>query len=260
MIRASDISVVAGGKRLLDDVTVCVRPGRVTALIGPNGAGKSTLISVLAGERKPDRGDVFLDGVSLCRIPPLALARRRAVLLQQSSLDFAFTVEEVIELGRLPFSGTQAQLFDAEAIGEAARLAGVLPFLSRSYQTLSGGEKQRVQFARAMAQIWRPGEYAASETRYLILDEPTSALDLQHQRRVLEAARRLANEGAGVLAAIHDLNLASAYADDAALLKGGRVIASGTARDVLTASALGACFDVEVEILTRPNGQRAILV
>jgi iron complex transport system ATP-binding protein len=260
MIRASGISVAAGGKRLLDDVTVCVRPGRVTALIGPNGAGKSTLISVLAGERKPDRGDVLLDGASLCRIPPLALARRRAVLLQQSALDFAFTAEEVIELGRLPFSGTQAQLSDAEAIGEAARLAGVLPFLSRSYQTLSGGEKQRVQFARAMAQIWRPGECAAIETRYLILDEPTSALDLQHQRRVLEAARLLADEGVGVLAAIHDLNLASAYADDAVLLKGGRVIASGAARDVLTASALGACFDVEVEIFTRPNGQRAILV
>ena len=260
MIRASGISVFAGTKRLLDDVDISVRPGRVMALIGPNGAGKSTLISVLAGERKPDRGHVFLDDAPLARAAPLALARRRAVLLQHSALDFAFTAEEVIELGRLPFAGTPQQLFDAEAIGEAARLAGILPFLARSYQTLSGGEKQRAQFARAIAQIWRPKDHGEDEGRYLILDEPTSALDLRHQRLVLDVARRLADEGVGVLAAIHDLNLASAYADDVTLLKSGRLLASGDAESTLTASVLGACFDVEVEILTRENGQRAILV
>lgn len=260
MIRASDISVFVGTKRLLDDVDISVRPGRVMALIGPNGAGKSTLISVLAGERKPDRGYVFLDDAPLVRAAPLALARRRAVLLQHSALDFAFTAEEVIELGRLPFAGTPQQLFDAEAIGEAARLAGVLPFLTRSYQTLSGGEKQRVQFARAIAQIWRSNDHGEGDGRYLILDEPTSALDLRHQRLVLDVARRLAEEGVGVLAAIHDLNLASAYADDVVLLKNGRLHASGDAESTLTASVLGACFDVDVEILTRENGQRAILV
>ena len=260
MIRASGISVFAGGKHLLDNVDVSVRPGRVMALIGPNGAGKSTLISVLAGERRPDRGEVFFDDAPLARTAPLALARRRAVLLQHSSLDFAFTAEEVIELGRLPFAGTQAQLLDDEAIGEAARLAGVLPFLSRSYQTLSGGEKQRVQFARAVAQIWRPQARQSGENRYLILDEPTSALDLRHQRLVFDVARRLAGEGVGVIAAIHDLNLASAYADDVMLLGNGRLLASGDAGSTLTASRLGACFDVEVEILARENGQRAILV
>ncbi|MBX3505514.1 MAG: heme ABC transporter ATP-binding protein [Parvibaculum sp.] len=260
MIEVSGISVFAGGKRLLDRAEIAVRPGRVTALIGPNGAGKSTLISVLAGERRPAEGEVLLDGAPLTSMPPLLLARRRAVLLQDSSLDFAFTAEEVIELGRLPFSGTPAQLFDAEAIGEAARLAGVAPFLSRSYRTLSGGEKQRVQFARALAQIWRPDGRHERKSRYLILDEPTSALDLRHQRLVLDVARRLADEGVGVLAAIHDLNLASAYADDVVLLKNGRVVASGEADDVFTAQALGACFDVEVEVLARANGQRAILV
>lgn len=260
MIRASGISVFASAKRLLDGVDISVAPGRVMALIGPNGAGKSTLISVLAGERKPDRGHVLLDEAPLAQVAPLVLAQRRAVLLQDSALDFAFTAEEVIELGRLPFSGTPAQLFDAKAIGEAARLAGVHPFLARSYQTLSGGEKQRVQFARAIAQIWRPKDQDQGEDRYLILDEPTSALDLRHQRLVLDVARRLADEGVGVLAAIHDLNLASAYADDVTLLKGGRLLASGDAESTLTASGLGACFDVEVEILTRENGQRAILV
>lgn len=259
-MHATDVSVIIGGKRLLDGVSLSVTPGRVTALIGPNGAGKSTLISVLAGERHPEEGGAFLDGTPLRAWPMLSVARRRAVLLQDSSLDFAFTVEEVIELGRLPFSGTQAQLEDEMAIAAAARLTGVQEFLRRSYQTLSGGEKQRVQFARAIAQVWRQRPSAKDEARYLILDEPTSALDLHHQRMVLDVARRLADEGVGVLAAIHDLNLAAAYADDAVLLKRGSVLAAGRVDEVMTAPTLGTCFEIEVEIVARENGQRAILV
>jgi iron complex transport system ATP-binding protein len=258
-MRATDVSVIIGGKRLLDQVSVTITPGKVMALIGPNGAGKSTLISVLAGERQPEEGGITLDGASLRTLPMISLARRRAVLLQDSSLDFAFTVEEVIELGRLPFSGTPMQLEDDVAIATAARLAGVDGFMQRSYQTLSGGEKQRVQFARAIAQVWR-SRRDAGDTRYLILDEPTSALDLRHQRMVLDVARRLADEGVGVLAAVHDLNLAVAYADDAVLLKLGSVLAAGGVDEVMTAPTLGSCFDIEVEIVARQNGQRAILV
>lgn len=258
ILKLENVSKSFGALTVADGVTFSVPRGEALGIIGPNGAGKSTLISVLAGERKPDDGEVLLEETPLERIASSSLARRRAVLLQDSSLDFAFTAEEVVELGRFPYSGTQAQIADAEAIAEAARLTGIGPFLSRSYQTLSGGEKQRVQFARAIAQIWRPA--GEGEDRYLILDEPTSALDLRHQRLTLDIARRLAEEGVGVLAAIHDLNLASAYADDALLLKGGRVIAAGGADDVLTAPTLGACFDVEIEILTRINGKRAILV
>lgn len=260
MIRATDISVLAGRKRLLDGVSVAVTPGRVTALIGPNGAGKSTLISVLAGERRPDEGEIFFENARLDTRSSLDIARRRAVLLQESSLDFAFTAEEVIELGRLPFAGTEAQFDDRAAVAAAARMTGVGSFLARSYQTLSGGEKQRIQFARAIAQIWRNRQGTDRSPRYLLLDEPTSALDLRHQRMVLDVARALADDGVGVIAAIHDLNLAAAYADDAVLLRGGRLVASGPVESVMTEAELGACFEVEVEILTRENGQRAILV
>lgn len=259
MIEARNISVLAGRKRLLDGVDAAIVPGRVTALIGPNGAGKSTLISVLAGERRPDGGGVLLEGEALAAHPGRALAQRRAVLLQDSALDFAFTCEEVVELGRFPFSGTPEQHDDEAAIAAACRLAGIDAFRHRSWQTLSGGEKQRVQFARAIAQVWRrPGR--ASPPRYLLLDEPTSALDLRHQRMVLDIARRLAEEGVGVLAAIHDLNLAIAYADDVILLRGGRVLASGPVEEVMTSARLGDCFEVEVEILSRENGSRAVLV
>lgn len=260
MIECHDISVLASRKRLLDGVDARVAPGRLTALIGPNGAGKSTLISVLAGERRPDAGEVHFEGASITAVPGRALAQRRAVLLQDSALDFAFTCEEVVELGRLPFSGTPDQLDDGAAIAAACRLAGIDAFRHRSYQTLSGGEKQRVQFARAIAQIWRRPEETRRSARYLLLDEPTSALDLRHQRMVLDIARRLSREGVGVLAAIHDLNLAIAYADDVILLRGGRVLASGPSEEVMTGAGIGACFEVEVEILTRENGSRAVLV
>jgi iron complex transport system ATP-binding protein len=261
MMRAESVTVRIGRKRLLDGVDAEIRPGRVTALIGPNGAGKSTLISLLSGERRPDGGHVALDGLPMTSWPALALARRRAVLLQSTALDFAFTVEEVVELGRLPFAGTTRQLDDERAIAAACRLAGVDGFRARSYQTLSGGEKQRVQFARALAQLWQRGETDGPNgaARYLLLDEPTSALDLRHQRIVLDAARRLAGEGVGVLAALHDLNLAAAFADDVVMLRDGRVVAAGPTAEVMTETLLGRCFDTPIEILTRADGMPAIL-
>ena len=258
MIRAENVTVRIGRKNLLDGVHAEVRPGHITALIGPNGAGKSTLIAVLSGERRPENGHVTLEGLPMASWPALALARRRAVLLQGTTLDFAFTVEDVVELGRLPFAGTPRQLDDARAVAAACRLAGVDGFRTRAYQTLSGGEKQRVQFARALAQLWqRPG--ASSEARFLLLDEPTSALDLRHQRIVLDAARRLAAEGVGVLAALHDLNLAAAYADDVVMLRDGHVVAVGPKGAVMTEALLGRCFDTPIEILTRADGMPAIL-
>ncbi|MEX0839948.1 MAG: heme ABC transporter ATP-binding protein [Parvibaculum sp.] len=258
MIHAENVSVLVDRKRLLDGVDAEIRPGRVTALIGPNGAGKSTLISLLSGERRPDGGRVTLDGRPMASWPALALARRRAVLLQSAALDFAFTVEEVVELGRLPFAGTTRQIDDERAIAAACRLAGVDGFRARAYQTLSGGEKQRVQFARALAQLWQHGE-AEGAARYLLLDEPTSALDLRHQRIVLDAARRLAGKGVGILAALHDLNLAAACADDVIMLRDGCVVAAGPVAEMMTGTLLGRCFDTPIEILTRADGMPAIL-
>src|SRR5690606_41447084 len=151
---------------------------------------------------------ITLDGALLRTLPMISLARRRAVLLQDSSLDFAFTVVEVIELGRLPFSGTPMQLEDDTAIATAAHLAGVDSFMQRSYQTLSGGEKQRVQFARAIAQAWRPCRDGPA--RSPILAEPTPALGLRPHRPVLDVAPRPAADGLGVLAAVTDLDPAPA--------------------------------------------------
>jgi iron complex transport system ATP-binding protein len=188
---------------------------------------------------------------------PLWLARKRAVLLQNSSLDFAFTAAEVVGLGRLPFTATEDALDDEEALTAARRIAGIEPLWEQLYQTLSGGERQRVQFARALAQIWRRKRDGAP--RYLFLDEPTSALDLRHRRSILGAVRDLAGEGIGVLAVLHDLNLAADFADDVVLLREGRVLASGPKDEILNERNLSDCFDVPVEIVVRPGRAAAIL-
>ncbi len=252
MITAETISVRGGRRILLDRVSVAVTPGRITALLGPNGAGKSTLIKILAGERKADSGSVRIDGHSLGGIPLRDLARRRAVLPQASHLDFAFTVADVVALGRLPWAGTIGARHDAEAIDAARQATAIWPLWTQRYTVLSGGEQQRVHLARILAQLWQPSPAAP---RYLFLDEPTAALDFRHRRTILDVARRLAREGAGVLMAVHDLNLAAAYADDAVLLREGTAVASGSARTVLTQASLEACFGVPVDILRRPGGE-----
>lgn len=257
MIEARCISVRAGERFLVEDVSLRVAPGRITALLGPNGAGKSTIVSVLSGERRPDAGHVEIDGAAMQSLKPLALARKRAVLLQNSTLDFAFTAAEVIGLGRLPFTATEEAFDDDEALASARRVAGVETLWEQLYQTLSGGERQRVQFARALAQIWR--RRRSGPARYLLLDEPTSALDLRHRRSLLQAARDLAEEGIGILAVLHDLNLAADFADDVVLLRGGHVLADGPAAAILDEENLSACFGTPIEIIPRGDGRPAIL-
>tara|TARA_R110000868_G_scaffold166806_3_gene400916 strand:- start:3665 stop:4441 length:777 start_codon:yes stop_codon:yes gene_type:complete len=257
MIEARDISVRIGTRTLLRDVSMRIMPGRVTALLGPNGAGKSTLVSVLTGERKASAGTTTIDGCDMHTLTPLELARQRAVLLQNSSLDFAFTVDEVVGLGRLPFAATNDAFDDEDALDDVRRVAGISPLWQQLYQTLSGGERQRVQFARALAQIWRRNTDGLP--RYLFLDEPTSALDLRHRRTVLETAAKLAADGIGVLVVLHDLNLAADFADDVVLLRDGKVQISGTVDDVLTEKHLSACFDIPIEVMSHTNGKRLIL-
>lgn len=255
MIRAAALSVYAGRRALLDRVSLEIAPGTVTALLGANGAGKSTVIRVLAGDHRPDEGLVEIDGTRLDRLSPLALARRRAVMPQSASLDFGFTAAEVVALGRLPYAGTAAMLEDDEAIGAAGAATGIAALWHRAYPTLSGGEQQRVQLARVLAQLWQAD--GAREQRYLLLDEPVSALDLQQQRIIFDVLRRLARQGVGILAVVHDLPLAAAYADRVVLLREGRLLAAGTPEATLTPELIDTCFGITVETAWR-NGQIAI--
>jgi iron complex transport system ATP-binding protein len=259
MLEARHVSVAAGGSFLLRDVAIAARPGRIVALIGPNGAGKSTLLRVLSGELMPTHGGALLDGRPLAAFSAAELARRRAVVPQTSALAFPFTVLEVAMLG-VTVPGLSPTTAAARAAGlEALAAVGLAALADRLYVHLSGGERQRTHIARALCQIAAPAA-RGEQTRCLLLDEPTSNLDLAHQGLVLEALRRQASAGAAVLAVMHDLNLAAAFADELVLLVAGEIRASGTPRQVLRDGLLSAAYGCPVRANRTPGGDRPFVL
>jgi iron complex transport system ATP-binding protein len=247
--RVRGVSVDLGGTRVVDDVSLDVMHGRVLALVGPNGAGKSTLLSVLSGDRAPSAGHVELDGRGIGEWSPGELARRRAVLTQENQVAFAFTVREVVAMGRTPWRGTEDYAFDDAAVAEALAQADVAHLTRRAFPSLSGGEKARVSLARVLAQ----------RTPTVLLDEPTAALDLRHQEDVMRIARELAATGVAVIVVLHDLSLAAAYADDLALLDRGTLAAHGSPADVLTPERVEAVYGVAVRVIAA-KGQAPVIV
>jgi iron complex transport system ATP-binding protein len=249
-LEARRVGVTIRANRLLDAVSLTVAPGELVAIVGPNGAGKSTLLRALSGELASSDGDVWLCNRPLRAWPLREQARMRAVLPQQSTLTFAFTVREVVLLGRAPHSQGIDGPHD-QAIAAAALAAVDADHLAeRWYTTLSGGERQRVQLARVLAQIWEP---LADRPRFLLLDEPTSSLDIAHQHATLAIAQRWARQGVGVLAVLHDLNLAAQYADRLAVLRAGRKVADGSPNDVLTPALIADVFGMPVQVLRHPT-------
>ncbi len=251
MLEAHALSVTAGSKTLLRDVSLCIRPGEVLAVIGANGAGKSTLLKVLSGDIIPVTGEVSMDGRPLAQWPLRQRAKVRAVLPQNTMLSFPFTVLEVVTMGRFPHNNGVPSLHDRAIARQAMLQLDVTELEQRLYQTLSGGERQRVQIARVLTQIW---EADSRHPRYLLLDEPTSSLDLAHQHLLLNMARRYAHQqGIAVLAILHDINLAAQYADRIALLQQGRLSACGTPRSVISAQNIEAAFAMQVEVISHPR-------
>ena len=249
-MRATGLCVRHGTQQVLDRVSLAIEPGEVLALVGPNGAGKSTLLRALAGDLVPRSGEVTLGGRELARWDRTALARSRAVLPQHDALRFALSVNDVVRLGRAPWSRPRDPRRDALAIERALRATGVEAVAARSYPTLSGGERQRVQLARVLAQLdpWEVRE----EPRVLLLDEPVSSLDPAQQHHVLELAREVAHAGVGVAVVLHDLNLAAQYADRIALLHAGRLVALGRPGTVLTVRHVREVFGLSVRVLPHP--------
>ena len=250
MLALDAATVRIGPATLLDALSLGVAPGEVLAVVGPNGAGKTTALRLLAGERQPTAGSVRLDGRPLSETPADALALRRAVLPQESGLAFGFSALDVVLLGRTPHRTTRRT--DLAAAGRAMEQAGVDHLADRRYPTLSGGERQRVHLARTLAQLDGPASGDGAAGRYLLLDEPTSALDLAHQHSVLKTARRQAAEGVGVVAVLHDLNLAAQYADRIAVLAAGRLVAVGTPAAVLTPTVVRCAFGITVVVTAHP--------
>jgi iron complex transport system ATP-binding protein len=253
MMKAERVSVHRDGKCVLENIDVTVSAGEMLGVLGPNGAGKSTLLGALCGELKATQGQVWLDDQLLTHWTGPQRARRLAVLPQSSTLSFAFKVQDVVAMGRLPHDSGQQR--DAEIVQAALEAADALHLHDRSYLALSGGERQRVHLARVLAQLW-PGEGGQT----LLLDEPTSMLDPLHQHTTLQAVRDFANRGGAVMVILHDLNLAARYCDRLLLLESGRPYALGTPDTVLVPEALKAVFGLEVLVQRHPERGHPLII
>ncbi|EJM17182.1 ABC-type hemin transport system, ATPase component [Pseudomonas sp. GM18] len=253
MLRTQNLKICRGRKIVLTGITLELQPGEVLGVLGPNGAGKSTLLGALCGELPADHGSVWLDGRELRHWAGAQRAQRLAVLPQVSTLDFAFRVDEVVGMGRLPYQSGRVR--DDEIVAAALQAADAGHLSGRSYLALSGGERQRVHLARVLAQLW-PGE--AGQT--LLLDEPTSMLDPLHQHTTLQAVREFADRGAAVLVILHDLNLAARYCDRLLLLEGGRPVALDTPEQVLRPEPLKAVFGLEVLVQPHPERGHPLII
>ena len=219
-LELSDIAVARGGRTIVDDISIAFPAGRLTMLLGPNGAGKSTVVKAASGEWRAARGQVRLNGRDIKSMATAELARLRAVVPQATMLSSPFTALEVVMLGvTVPGFG----LATDPSPGRAALAAvGLEDFDNRLYTELSGGERQRVHIARAFSQLAAAPGVAAGDS-VLMLDEPTASLDPGHQVLVLLALRAHADQGRTVVAVMHDLNLASAWADHVVMMRDGRV-------------------------------------
>lgn len=249
-IETDAVSVLLDGRRIVDGVTFAAHRGEVHALIGPNGAGKSTLLAALTGDVPVSAGVVRVNGRALGDWSLKALARERAVLLQQGAVFFPFTVRQVVEMGRTPWLRTASEDDDDEAVAEAMTLTDLDGFGERRVPSLSGGERARAAFARTLAQ--RAG--------ILLLDEPTAALDLGHQEVLLQVAQNRARSGDAVVVVLHDLTLAAAWAHRITLLDRGRVAATGTPDEVLTSDRLSAVYQHPVEVIRHPTSGAPIVL
>ena len=255
MLSVQNLSVKIGGVPLLDAIDLELKAGQVMSIVGPNGAGKSTLLKAIAGEQNPSSGRILLHEKMISEWPKATLACHMAVLPQRSVLTFPFSGREVVELGRTPHdSGIEE---DSRIIDEVMDYLDARHLQDRFYTNLSGGEQQRIQLARVLAQIWRPAE----EPRLLLLDEPSSYFDLAHQQLLVKLVRELAAKNIAVVVVLHDLNLAMSCADHIAVLCCGRLHVQGNADEVLDTECIRDVFGVEARIIADPEtGARHIVL
>jgi iron complex transport system ATP-binding protein len=238
MIAARQLSVTRNGKRLLNGVSIDVHPGKFTAIAGPNGAGKTSLLKAISGESAYDEGRLEINGTPAGKYSVSELSKVRAVLPQSSHMQFPFSVEQVVKLGNK----------SNNTVAEAMELTGTRSWSRRNYLTLSGGEQQRVQLARVLAQVWEIRSYP----RYILLDEPTSSLDLAQQQLIFSLVKHACERNIGVLAIVHDLNQVVQFADKLYFMKDGGVVANGDPKSIFTKKIIEETFCCKVNVYHDP--------
>ena len=231
-------------KELLVNISITGEPGKLITIVGPNGAGKSTALKLMSGDLLPTEGSILINKKNINAYKAMELARLRSVLPQYTSPAFELKVWELVQLGRAPFEDSELQ--KTEYVREALQSVDALHLADRNLLTLSGGEKQRVFLAKALAQIFIKNS-DEQKRKYLLLDEPTASLDLKQSHAVMEILRRTADSGIGVILVIHDLAAAKRYGDTVFILKNGRLTHSGDPKDILTFENIAESFDIDSE-------------
>lgn len=247
-LKLTSVSAAPWGNALLENINFTLDAGSILALAGPNGAGKSSLLKLISGDLQCSTGSLAFRERPLTDWPVEERAQHLAVLPQLSLLNFPYTVEEVILLGRIPHNS--GRLRDREILESVLQLTDTASLRDRLYTQLSGGEKQRTQLARVFAQVW---EESSLDGKLLLLDEPTSALDMAHQQQMLSTVHLLARRGCAVVLVIHDLNLAASIADQILVLDKGKQVAMGPPAQVMTPQLFRQVFQVDVTVERHPR-------
>jgi len=246
MLRTKTVAFKVGDNYLLHDTSLQFEPGKFHVIMGANGAGKSTLLKLLAGEQKPSSGSIFLKEKELGLYNKKELATKRAVLSQHYHVTFPITVNEIVMMGRYPYFSSNPAAKDRTICRQAMETMNVADLAERDYTTLSGGEAQKVQMSRVLAQIWEARE---GEEKLLFLDEPVSHLDVKYQHQLLKAAKELCHHHTTVIAVLHDINLAIAFADRFLFMKQGKILYDTTLLNEVSTAMIKEVFDVSSTIL-----------
>lgn len=250
VLKATSVGYRVGQSWLVKNVSLTIEKGEFLVIVGANGAGKTTLLRLLSGEVQAHQGAIWLNDKSLSKHSLRELALLRSVMRQQTELNFDFTVEEVVMMGRYPHMNRTASARDHEIVDALLELTESRPLTRRLYATLSAGEKARVTLARVLAQ----------QTPLVMMDEPTSTMDLRHQQLTMQIARNHASDGGTVIAILHDLNLASLYADRIGMMRGGELVALGTPTEVFTAENIATVFDIPVHVSKHPDADVPLII
>jgi iron complex transport system ATP-binding protein len=240
-LEANSVTAVLNGRRIIEEVTFEARSGEIIGLIGPNGSGKSTTLRTVYRMLRPLAGNILLDSDDVWKLSARESAQRTGIVVQEPNDNFEFTVREVVEMGRIPHKKLweKDNEDDADTVTRSLQRVAMQDLIDRAYNTLSGGEKQRILIARALAQ----------EPRLLVMDEPTNHLDIRFQLEIMELMRKI---GVTTLVTLHDLNLAAAFCTRLYLLSNGRIVAAGKPEEVLTPPILRQVFGVEAVVSKHP--------
>ncbi|HEU5166502.1 MAG TPA: heme ABC transporter ATP-binding protein [Chitinophagaceae bacterium] len=257
MLKTENISFSVGKKQILKNVSASFLPGEFNMILGPNGSGKSSFLKIFSGEINKFHGSVFYDDKKIKELRKEELAKKRAVMSQQADLSFPLLVEEVVMMGRYPHFTFNPNKKDIAICNEVIERMDLTEFTKRNYLTLSGGEKQRVQYARVLAQVW---EKPNDGYRYLFLDEPLNSLDISYQHEFLQSAVELMKERTVLIAVMHDINLAAHYADNLFFLKEGEMVLHGRPKDILTENIIEKVFKVKTKVIENPVTGKPLVI